>query len=381
MSRKRLVAIHLLNDYSGSPLVFRQAIETIKEEYAVTLYTATPDGTGFLSDIEGAGYKPVFYRWSTHKLLTLLYYLLSQTALFFSLLKTLTNGDTVYINTLLPFGAAWAAKLKRCTVVYHLHEVSIRPKLLKNFLTATVDHTAHRVLFVSQYVANQFQFSRAQSTVVYNCLPDAFTTKTAGLLQPNLSGSFTVLMICSLKAYKGVYEFIALAKELPRIRFVLVLNASQKNVAVFKKEAALSHNCFLYPAQKDTTIFYKDAHVVMNLSRPQGWIETFGLTVLEAMHCGRPVIVPQVGGVCELVQHGVEGYCIDSSDKEGLIKAITQLSTDFKLYLKLAAAAREKAASFSSENFTSSVQEIFDCGKPYKPQPYTRYLRALTETE
>ena len=49
----------------------------------------------------------------------------------------------------------------------------------------------------------------------------------------------------------------------------------------------------------------------MNLSDPEGWVETFGMTILEAMAYGIPSIAPSAGGPLEIVEDGKNGYCLD----------------------------------------------------------------------
>lgn len=43
-------------------------------------------------------------------------------------------------------------------------------------------------------------------------------------------------------------------------------------------------------------------------------LESFGLAALEAMACEVPVIATNVGGVPEVVQHGVDGYLVEPGD-------------------------------------------------------------------
>lgn len=43
-------------------------------------------------------------------------------------------------------------------------------------------------------------------------------------------------------------------------------------------------------------------------------VETFGMTILEAMAYGIPAIVLNVGEPMEIVSDGYNGYCIDVSD-------------------------------------------------------------------
>jgi L-malate glycosyltransferase len=43
-------------------------------------------------------------------------------------------------------------------------------------------------------------------------------------------------------------------------------------------------------------------------------LESFGLAALEAMACEVPVIATNVGGVPEVVEHGVDGYLVEPED-------------------------------------------------------------------
>lgn len=359
MKRNKIIAVHLLNDFSGSPLVFRQSTESLKTNYAIHLFTATPSGSGFLSNINNIQQTEIAYRWSANKLITLFLFIYSQWQLFWKLRKAIEKDDIVYINTLLPFGAALAAVSKKCTVVYHVHEVSIQPKIFKSFLVFIAQHTAKQILFVSAYVASNFNFKNVSCTIIHNALPNGFTQQAKQINQLNTTAPFTVLMLCSLKAYKGIYEFIELAKQLPKIQFQLVLNTSDIEVENFKKSTTISDNCILFSAQKETILFYKKAHLVVNLSRTDEWIETFGMTILEAMYCGRPVIVPPVGGVCELVNEGVEGFLINSKNIDALVQCITNITSDFTLYRDLSNNALLKANQFTAASFEQKINSIF----------------------
>jgi len=52
--------------------------------------------------------------------------------------------------------------------------------------------------------------------------------------------------------------------------------------------------------------------------------ESFGLVLLEAMACGVPGIGTNIGGIPEVIEHGVTGYLVD----EGDIKATTSYALD-----------------------------------------------------
>lgn len=358
--KKKIIAVHLLNDRSGSPLVLRQALETLSMQYAVTLYTATPSGDGFLSHLPGIEQRTLFYRRSNNKYITLFFYMLSQMMLFVRFAAILHKDDTVYVNTLLPFGAAIAGWLRGCKVIYHIHEVSVKPESLRTFLQRVAGFTAARMLFVSQYVADSMPAGKARKEVIYNSLPDSFVEEAAYVRRLNTKVPFTVTMLCSLKAYKGVYHFVNIARQMPELLFVLVLNAPEKEVAAFRKLVKLPPNCTVYDAQKNTVSFYAQAHVVCNLSKPEGWIETFGMTLLEAMHCGRPVICPTVGGVREVVEHGVQGYAIDSANERQICDTLHQLANDAVLYAHMSAEAVKRAVMFDREHFAIVILNAFE---------------------
>ncbi len=53
--------------------------------------------------------------------------------------------------------------------------------------------------------------------------------------------------------------------------------------------------------------------------------ESFGLAALEAMACEVPVVATRVGGVPEVVTHGVDGYLVEPRDVAGAAKAVLDI--------------------------------------------------------
>src|SRR5229473_2949855 len=76
---------------------------------------------------------------------------------------------------------------------------------------------------------------------------------------------------------------------------------------------------------KQDTVYEKLAAADLFLLPSQ--LESFGLAALEAMACEVPVIATNVGGVPEVVEHGVDGYLVEPGDvKEAARYAIEILS-------------------------------------------------------
>lgn len=74
--------------------------------------------------------------------------------------------------------------------------------------------------------------------------------------------------------------------------------------------------------------------------------ESFGLVLIEALACGKPVIGSNVGGIKEIITEDV-GLLINPNDSEDLAKAIDRILTDKDLREKFQSNARNRAKDFS----------------------------------
>lgn len=76
--------------------------------------------------------------------------------------------------------------------------------------------------------------------------------------------------------------------------------------------------------------------------------ETFGLSALEAMAAGAPVVASRAGGLPDLVADGESGMLVAPGDVRGLRDALERLAADPGLRGRLAAGARARARRFSA---------------------------------
>jgi glycosyltransferase involved in cell wall biosynthesis len=289
----------------------------------------------------------------------------SQIHLASKIVKYRNDDVVIYINTLLPFGAAIMGKLLGKPVIYHIHETSIRPKLFKQFLRWIVNKTASKIIFVSKILKDKEMFKNKKQDVVYNALSKSFLEQAiVNNYNPiDEKGIFNIYMIASLKAYKGVNEFVEIAQKCLNnnaLKFVLVLNANQIEIDEYFKNIVLPNNINILPTQKYLHLHYKKASLLLNLSRVDQWVETFGLTILEAMAYGIPVIVPPVGGPSEIVTNNKEGYLISSKNIHEIAEKIIFLSKNHDTLLRLSKNTLIRSKYFREKKFEEGILKVLN---------------------
>ena len=361
---KKLIAVHLLNDFSGSPKVLSQVISAVSEaNFKVVLFIGS-SSKGFLSKTASDTHTYAYNR-SNFKFFTLLSLLISQVYLSYKILKYKDEDVIIYVNTMLPFGSAIIGKLLGKKVIYHIHETSLSPKLLKKFLRWIINKTASKIIFVSNSLKERELFKGKKQTVIYNALPKSFLNLAFKHSYSRLdkNGNFNIYMISSLKSYKGINEFVEIAQKCltnNALKFILILNAKQKDIDKYFKNIKLYENIKIFKTQNDLHQHYKNAGLVLNLSRVNEWVETFGLTIIEAMAYGIPVIVPPVGGPSEIVQDDVEGYLISSYNTKQIANKIEMLFQDNSLCMRLSQNCKLKSKRFDESVFNKKILEILN---------------------
>jgi starch synthase len=78
------------------------------------------------------------------------------------------------------------------------------------------------------------------------------------------------------------------------------------------------------------------------------------------MERGRPVIASDVGGLPEIVEHGVSGLVVPAGDAEALADSIVALAADPARAAIMGRAGRERAlTAFRQEQCTESTERLY----------------------
>jgi N-acetyl-alpha-D-glucosaminyl L-malate synthase BshA len=87
--------------------------------------------------------------------------------------------------------------------------------------------------------------------------------------------------------------------------------------------------------------------------------ESFGLAALEAMTCEVPVVASRVGGLPEVIEHGVTGFLHAPDDLDGMAQSVTRLLVDEELRQRIGTAARRAAHARYCDSTIVPLYESF----------------------
>ena len=106
---------------------------------------------------------------------------------------------------------------------------------------------------------------------------------------------------------------------------------------------------------KNKEKFYQKLSIYVHPSRS----ESFGMSVLEAMSAGVPVVCSNKGSLKEIISDGQNGLLARPLNAYALANAIIRLFSDRKLVKKLSINGRKYAKRFSAENFVKAHDKLY----------------------
>jgi N-acetyl-alpha-D-glucosaminyl L-malate synthase BshA len=114
-----------------------------------------------------------------------------------------------------------------------------------------------------------------------------------------------------VKRVTDVIEIFALVREKMPAKLVMIGDGPDRGAAEWMVRQKGIENDVLFLGKQDHV---HEKLGLADLFLLPSTLESFGLAALEAMACEVPVVATNVGGVPEVVEHGVDGYLVEPGD-------------------------------------------------------------------
>ena len=179
---------------------------------------------------------------------------------------------------------------------------------------------------------------------------------------------FTVLCVGQLQVRKGFFDFIKIAKSLPRLQFVWAGGFSFGKITdgydeikkITKNPPPNVHFLGIVPREEMNTV-YNLADVMFLPS----FEELFPMTVLESMNCGIPILLRDL----ELYENILFDFYLKASGAEEFREDLLRLSSDGEFYRHYSRQSRKGAQFYSREHVAAMWKEFYNS---LPPMHYTR---------
>ena len=205
--------------------------------------------------------------------------------------------------------------------------------------------SANVVISVSK-AADKFISNFLRSTVKRLIVPNGVDTEKYKPLK-NPPENYVVLFIGRLVYRKGVHlllkAFREIVSEIPEAKLLIVGKGYMEPILkTMASTLDLKRNViFRGLVSEEEKIHLLQSSAVVAV--PSIYCESFGVVAIEAFATGTPVIAFKVGGLAEIVDHGVNGFLANVGDLKRFTEYLVTLLQDRKLRKKMSKNARLKA--------------------------------------
>ncbi|NEB34264.1 glycosyltransferase family 4 protein [Streptomyces sp. SID14446] len=225
---------------------------------------------------------------------------------------------------------------------------------------------------VSEADATQYRAELAGVSAVIQCIPNAVPTPAVHSSSLDSNVIVAAGRLVSVKRYDRLVDaFAKVADVHPDWTLRIYGRGPEKKMLREQIDRlGLYDRVFLMgPVSPIETEWAKGAIAAVSSD-----MESFGMTIVEAMHCGVPVIATDCPhGPAEIIDHNANGLLVDlGSGTDGYAAALHHLMEDMERRERLGAAAREKAAAFAPTAIARRYEKLFQILAGSRPRSSRR---------
>ena len=344
--------------------------ELVDRGHEVAIFTSkVPETAPDFENIDGmeiTRIKPIFNLFTTPVMPKLKNALIAQSV------------DIVHAHVPPPFSeyyAASACKYNKLPFVLTYHCDLEVPNILsrpmagfyrRTFGAYAIKNSDRIIVHTESYAATSRSVWKYEPTIIPSAIDiDRFTpnTKASQIRKRHgLKGSKVVLYLGRLKFHKGLEYLIESAKLTdPDIKYLIVGEGDfEPHLKEIVERFGVKDRIIFAGRVPNSEIpkYYcaSDVFILPSITR----LEAFGLVVIEAMACGKPVIISNIPGVSENITDGEEGLIVEPTNPKDIAKKINYLMKNEKIRLKMGAKGRKKVEqNYSLARVVDQLEKVY----------------------
>lgn len=220
-----------------------------------------------------------------------------------------------------------------------------------------IRHTLHKIRIWDKVSSQRVDFWLANSNTVKNRIKKYYQKDSLTVYPPvavsdiemsdNLPDDYYVI-VSRLEPYKNISLAVEAFNQNGKELVIIGTGSDEQNL---KKQAKNNIEFLGWQSDKSVREYLKNAKALIFPGE-----EDFGITPVESMASGRPVIALKRGGALETVVDGKTGLFFEEETAKSLNSAITQLEKDYTNFTPVN--CRKQAEKFSAENFEKEIINI-----------------------
>lgn len=129
----------------------------------------------------------------------------------------------------------------------------------------------------------------------------------------------------------------------------------KSNLLAYIKKSNLSNEVLLLGNVNNPEGYYKEADIYLH----SAWDESFGLTLLEALASGLPVITLDGKGNRDLIVQGKNGFMLFEQDAEKFAGKIIEVWEDKTLYKEMSSFGQEFARKYDIKDYVDRLLKVY----------------------
>ena len=249
-------------------------------------------------------------------------------------------------QTWIPFLTQIITRFFHIPIIFtpHYHPFGSHNKLIRSIfdilIGSFVFNTVDKCIVLTQFekinilTGNKFHIAPERFIIINNIISSIFFEKSRNLERFD---RFSIIFVGRPEKYKGFGNVLDIFIELINQKYLMnlivvtpLIKPVEEIIYNKLKKNEIFKSIYIYERIDDNKLIelYSKCHITILLSS----YEATGLTLIESLSCGTPVLAYDVGGVNSVIKNDKIGFLIRFGDGKNVIKSLTNIYNSRTLY-------------------------------------------------